>query len=57
MMPCVTLHIYHNRVVPNFLPPVPDRLSRRSGGLEELSCRDIKQSKIYFPGYRSVIRL
>ena len=57
MMPCLTLHIDHDRVVPNFLPPVPDRLSRRSGGLEELSCRDIKQSKIYFPGYRSVIRL
>ena len=45
------------RIVPQFLPQKPDRLSRRSGGFQEMSCKNVKQSKIYFPGYRSIVRL
>ena len=45
------------RVVPEFLPPTPDRLSRRAGGLEQLTCDEVKKAKIYFPGYRALVRL
>ena len=45
------------RVVPQFLPPTPDRLSRRAGGLEQLTCDEVKKAKIYFPGYRALVRL
>ena len=45
------------RVVPPFLPPKPDKLMKRSGGHQELSCTNVKKSRIYFPGYRSIPRL
>ena len=43
-------------MVPEFLPPTPDRLSRRAGGLEQLTCDEVKKAKIYFPGYRALVR-
>ena len=46
-----------SRVVPPFLPPKPDKLMKRSGGHQELSCSNVKKSRIYFPGYRSIPRL
>ena len=48
---------FWEKVIPEFLPPKQDRLMRRTGGKQELSCNSLKNSKIYFPGYRTISRL
>ena len=48
---------FWQKVIPEFQPPKQDRLMRRTGGKQELSCNSLKNSKIYFPGYRTISRL
>ena len=48
---------FWEKVIPEFQPPKQDRLMRRTGGKQELSCNSLKNSKIYFPGYRTISRL
>ena len=48
---------FWEKVIPEFLPPKNDRMMRRTGGKQELSCSALKNSKIYFPGYRTISRL
>ena len=48
---------FWGKVIPEFQPPKQDRLMRRTGGKQELSCNSLKNSKIYFPGYRTISRL
>ena len=48
---------FWEKVIPEFLPPKQDILMRRAGGKQELSCSSLKNSKIYFPGYRTISRL
>ena len=48
---------YTFRIIPQFLPPKPDRLMKRSLDINTLSCKNIESSRLYFPGFRSVPRL
>ena len=50
--------LFWDKIVPQFLPPVQDLLSHRSDTISDQTCRQVRQTaRMYFPGYRAVVRL